>query len=393
MRFAEAPVPACKGYDRIQPKIDRTFRAFREAPLAGKRRNNCAGVPFRMTTLVTGASGFVGSHVARQAAAAGHSVRILVRRSSRLEYLDDLAAERVEGDLRDEASIRRAMKGVRQVFHVAADYRLWARNPEEIYDSNVGGTRRLLDAAAEEGVSRIVYTSTVATVAVSQPDGPHDGLPDESTPATVDQMIGHYKRSKFLAETEAKKAAAAGVPVVIVNPTTPVGPGDWKPTPTGKIIVDFLNGKMPAYVDTGLNLVAVEDVAAGHLLAAERGRVGERYLLGARNMTLKQILEALAAITGRPAPSVRLPHAVALAAGYANTWFSRLVGRDPSIPVEGVKMSRHRMFVATGKAERELGFAPGAVEDALARAVTWYQEHGYTRRGVAVKPRVDAAAA
>lgn len=346
-----------------------------------------------MTTLVTGASGFVGSHVARQAVAAGHSVRILVRRSSRLEYLDDLAAERVEGDLRDEVSIRRAMKGVRQVFHVAADYRLWARNPEEIYDSNVGGTRRVLDAAAEEGVSRIVYTSTVATMAVAPPGGPHDVLPDESTPATVDQMIGHYKRSKFLAEAEAKKAAAAGVPVVIVNPTTPVGPGDWKPTPTGKIIVDFLNGKMPAYVDTGLNLVAVEDVAAGHLLAAERGRIGERYLLGARNMTLKQILETLAAITGRPAPRVRLPHAVALAAGYADTWVSRLMGRDPSIPVEGVKMSRHRMFVATGKAERELGFAPGPVEDALGRAVRWYQEHGYTRLGVMAKPRADAAAA
>lgn len=346
-----------------------------------------------MTTLVTGASGFVGSHVARQLVAAGDSVRILVRRSSRLEYLDGLTAERIEGDLRDEASIRRAMKGVRRVFHVAADYRLWARNPEEIYDSNVGGTRRLLDAAAAERVSRIVYTSTVATIAVTQPEGPHDALPDESTPAVVDQMIGHYKRSKFLAEAEAKKAAAAGLPVVIVNPTTPVGPGDWKPTPTGKIIVDFVNGKMPAYVDTGLNLVAVEDVAAGHLLAAERGRVGERYLLGARNMTLKQILEALAVITGRPAPRVRLPHAVALAAGYADTWLSRLVGRAPSIPVEGVKMSRHRMFVGKGKAERELGFAPGPVEAALARAVAWYQEHGYTRGRVAPNGRVDAETA
>jgi dihydroflavonol-4-reductase len=346
-----------------------------------------------MTTLVTGASGFVGSHVARQLVAAGHSVRILVRRSSRLEFLDDLAAERVEGDLRDAASIARAMKGAEQVFHVAADYRLWARDPHEIYDSNVGGTRRLLEAAAAEGVLRIVYTSTVATIAVSQPHGPGDALPDESTPATVNQMIGHYKRSKYLAEAEARKAAAAGVPVVIVNPTTPVGPGDWKPTPTGKIIVDFLNGRMPAYVDTGLNLVAVEDVAAGHLLAAERGRVGERYLLGARNMTLKQILEALAGITGRPAPRVRLPHAVALAAGYADEWFSRLVGRDPRIPVEGVKMSRHRMFVATGKAERELGYSPDPVEAALARAVTWYQEHGYTRGRMAVKDNFRAEAA
>lgn len=346
-----------------------------------------------MITLVTGASGFVGSHVARQLVAAGHSVRIFARCTSRLEFLDDLAAERVEGDLRDAASIARAMKGVGQVFHVAADYRLWARNPEEIYDSNVGGTRRLLEAAAAEGVSRIVYTSTVATIAVAQPGGSRDALPDESTPATVDQMIGHYKRSKFLAEAEARKAAAAGLPVVIVNPTTPVGPGDWKPTPTGKIIVDFLNGKMPAYVDTGLNLAAVEDVAAGHLLAAERGRVGERYLLGARNMTLKQILEALAAITGRPAPRVRLPHAVALAVGYADEWLSRLVGRDPRIPVEGVKMSRHRMFVATGKAERELGYAPGEVEAALARAVAWYQDHGYTRGRSAVKSDFRAEAA
>jgi dihydroflavonol-4-reductase len=347
-----------------------------------------------MVTLVTGASGFVGSHVARQLVSAGHSVRILARRSSRLEFLEDLAVERVEGDLRDADSIASAMKGVTQVFHVAADYRLWARNPEEIYDSNVGGTRRLLEAAAAEGVSRIVYTSTVATIAVSKPgDGSHDALPDESTPAAVDQMIGHYKRSKFLAEAEALKAAAAGLPVVIVNPTTPVGPGDWKPTPTGKIVVDFLNGRMPAYVDTGLNLVAVEDVASGHLLAAERGRTGERYLLGARNMTLKQILEALAAITGRPAPRVRLPHAVALAAGYADEWFSRLVGRDPRIPVEGVKMSRHRMFVATGKAERELGYSPGPVEAALARAVNWYQQHGYIGGRSAMKAGVREEAA
>ena len=346
-----------------------------------------------MTTLVTGASGFVGSHVARQLVATGDQVRVLVRRTSRLQSLGDLPVQRVEGDLRDADSIARAMQGVRRVFHVAADYRLWARNPDEIYDSNVGGTRRVLEAAAREGVSRIVYTSTVATVAVSHPADAHGALPDESTPATVDQMIGHYKRSKYLAEEEARKAAAAGAPVVIVNPTTPVGPGDWKPTPTGRIIMDFLNGKMPAYVDTGLNLVAVEDVAAGHLLAAEKGRPGERYLLGARNMTLKQILEALAKITGRSAPRVRLPHAVALAAGYADEWFSRLVGRDPRIPVEGVKMSRHRMFVATGKAERELGFAPGPVEAALARAVDWYREHGYTRGGATAKSKVHAEAA
>jgi dihydroflavonol-4-reductase len=343
-----------------------------------------------MTTLVTGATGFVGSHVARQLVAAGHSVRVLLRRTSRAQALDGLAVERVEGDLRDLLSLDRAMRGVRRVFHVAADYRLWAEDPGEIYETNVVGTRRLFEVAAQAGVGRVVYTSTVATIAV-----PHRGsaLPNEEKHATLEQMIGHYKRSKFLAELEAVKAAAAGVPVVIVNPTAPVGPGDWKPTPTGRIIVDFLNGKMPAYVDTGLNVVAVEDVAAGHLLAAEKGRIGERYILGARNMTLKQILGELAAISGRPAPRLRLPHAVALAAGYADEWLSRLTGREPQIPVEGVKMSRHRMFVESDKAERELGYRPGSVEAALERAVRWYAEHGYIGGRTGSKPVAHAAAA
>jgi dihydroflavonol-4-reductase len=331
-----------------------------------------------MTTLVTGATGFVGSHVARQLAGAGEAVRVLVRPSSNLQSLTGPPVERVNGDLRDAGSIDRAMKGVRQVFHVAADYRLWARNPSEIYESNVEGTRRLFEAAARHSVERIVYTSTVATIAVPDPAKRHpEALPSEQTHGELSQMIGHYKRSKFLAEQEAVKAAADGLPVVIVNPTSPVGPGDWKPTPTGRIIVDFLNGKMPAYVDTGLNVVDVEDVAAGHLLAATRGRVGERYILGACNMTLKESLDALSVITGRPAPRVRLPHAVALAAGYADEWFSRLVGREPQIPVEGVKMSRHRMFIASDKAERELGYRPGSVELALERAVRWYETHGY----------------
>jgi dihydroflavonol-4-reductase len=327
-----------------------------------------------MTTLVTGATGFVGSHVAHQLVSSGANVRVLVRPSSNFRLLEDLRAERVEGDLRDGASLERAMRGVRRVFHVAADYRLWTAHPEELYESNVEGTRRLIAAAERGGVERFVYTSTVATIAV-----PRDGskLPDETIDSSVNEMIGHYKKSKFLAEQVALDAAKAGAPVVIVNPTAPVGPGDWKPTPTGRIILDFLLGKMPAYVDTGLNVVAVEDVAAGHLLAAEKGRIGERYILGGRNMTLKEILDALAAITGKRAPRLKLPHVVALAAGYADELYSRLAGREPQIPVEGVKMSRHKMFVESDKAARELGYAPGKIEAALERAVRWYADNGY----------------
>jgi dihydroflavonol-4-reductase len=342
-----------------------------------------------MTTLVTGATGFVGSHVARQLVAAGDTVRVLVRRSSNLAVLEGLPVEPAEGDLRDGASLDRAMQGVRRVYHVAADYRLWTPKPAEIYESNVEGTRRLLEAAQRAGVQRIVYTSTVATIAVPR----HGALPNENTQATLDEMIGHYKRSKFLAEQVSIEAARAGVPLVIVNPTAPVGPGDWKPTPTGRIILDFLQGKMPAYVDTGLNVAAVEDVAAGHLLAADKGRIGERYILGARNMTLKEILDALSAITGRPAPRVRLPHAIALAAGYAAEFYSRLAGREPQIPVEGVKMSRHKMFVESDKAARELGYKPGKVEAALERAVRWYEEHGYLANRAGGKRVAHAAAA
>jgi dihydroflavonol-4-reductase len=303
--------------------------------------------------------------------------------------IEGLPVERAEGDLRDAASLDRALQSVRRVFHVAADYRFWTPVVDEIYQNNVEGTRHLLEAAGRAGVERFVYTSTVATIAV-----PREGvLPNEETRATLDEMLGHYKRSKFLAEQEAIKAAAGGLPVVIVNPTAPVGPGDWKPTPTGRIILDFVNGRMPAYVDTGLNLAAVEDVAAGHLLAAEKGRVGERYILGGRNMTLKQILDALSAITGRPAPRLRLPHAVALAAGYADEWFARLTGREPQIPVDGVKMSRHRMFVASNKAEKELGYKPSSVEEALERAVRWYEEGGYVRGRAGSKKLAQAAAA
>jgi dihydroflavonol-4-reductase len=330
-----------------------------------------------MTVLVTGATGFLGSHVARLLVERGQRVRVLVRPGREGGHLDGLAVERVAGDLRDAASLPRATEGVETVYHVAADYRLWARNPREIYESNVTGTRNLLQAARQGGVRRLVYTSTVATVAV-----PHgNSLPDERTMSALGQMIGHYKRSKWLAEQEALGAAQAGMPVVIVNPTTPVGPGDAKPTPTGRTIVDFLNGRMPAYVETGLNWVPVEDAAAGHLLAAERGLVGERYILGGQNLTLKQVLDMLAGVSDRPAPRIRLPHAAALAAGYADAAISRLLGREPRIPLEGVRMARHSMFVDAGKARRELRFAPGPVAAALERAVRWYQANGYAGAG------------
>ena len=326
-----------------------------------------------MTTLVTGATGFLGSHVARQLAERGECLRVLVRESSELRAIEGLAAERFVGDLRDAASLDRAMAGVTRVYHVAADYRLWSRNPRELYESNVTGTQNLLAAARRAHVERFIYTSTVATIAV-----PRDGaLPNEGTHATLDDMIGHYKCSKLLAEQEALRAAEAGMPVVIVNPTTPVGPGDWKPTPTGKIIVDFLNGRMPGYVDTGLNFVGVEDCAAGHLLAAELGKPGERYILGARNLTLKELLDALARISGRRAPRWKFPHAVAYAAAAADTAMSRMLGRAPQIPLEGARMARHKMFVDASKAPRELGFAPGPVEAALERAVRWYEANGY----------------
>jgi dihydroflavonol-4-reductase len=326
-----------------------------------------------MTVLVTGATGFLGSHVARLLVERGRRVRVLVRPGNESRQLDGLTVERAMGDLRDRESLVKAAEGVEAVYHVAADYRLWARNPGAIYESNVAGTRNLLQAARKAGVKRFVYTSTVATVAV-----PHgDSLPNERTVTSLEQMIGHYKRSKWLAEQEALSAAKAGMPVVIVNPTTPVGPGDAKPTPTGRTIVDFLNGRMPAYVETGLNWVPVEDAAAGHLLAAERGAVGERYILGGENLTLKQVLDMLARFSDRPGPQVRLPHAVALAAGYGDAAISRLLGREPRIPLEGVRMARHSMFVDAGKAREALGFVAGPVASALERAVRWYQANGY----------------
>jgi len=338
-----------------------------------------------MTTLVTGAAGFLGSHVARQLVARGETVRVLMRPSSNNRAISDLSLEYVTGDLRDAASLERAMKDVKRVFHVAADYRLWARKPQEIYDSNVGGTKNVLAAAKNAGVEQLVYTSTVATIAVDRPN-----LPNEATDARLEEMIGHYKRSKWMAEQEVLQAAKEGLPAIVAMPTTPLGPWDWKPTPTGKIILDFLNGKMPGYVETGLNFVGAEECAAGHLLVAEKGKAGERYLLGAENLTLKELLEMIAEITGLSAPGMKIPHTVALGVAYVDTAFSRLLGKEPQIPVEGVKIAQHKMFVDCSRARHELGFAPGPVVAALQRAVRWYQANGYVKPRRAKKMRVAA---
>ena len=320
-------------------------------------------------TLVTGASGFIGWHVARLLGERGHKVKALVRPSSKLRELD---AEPVTGDLRDAASLDRAVAGCGLVFHVAADYRLWARAPNELYESNVEGTRHLLEAARRAGVERVVYTSTVGCIGI-----PKDGLGDETVPVTLEEMAGAYKRSKFLAERVALDFAASGFPVVVVNPTAPVGDHDVKPTPTGKIVLDFLKGAMPAFIDTGLNLVDVRDTAEAHLLAAERGRPGERYIVGSENLTLAAILEKLARLTGRKAPRMKLPYAVAYAAGVVTTGWARVTGRPPLAPLDAVRMAKKKMFVSIEKARRELGFSPGPVDGALGRAVEWFQANGY----------------
>jgi dihydroflavonol-4-reductase len=314
--------------------------------------------------LVTGASGFLGWHVARILLERGYAVRALVRPGSRVNGLD---VEVATGDLRDPASLERAAAGCGLVFHVAADYRLWAANPDDLYRSNVEGTRNLLQAARNAGVERVVYTSTVGCIGI-----PSGGIGDEDTPVALEDMVGHYKRSKFLAEEVALEAARGGLPVVIVNPTAPVGDHDVKPTPTGQIVVDFLKGGMPAFIDTGLNVVDARDCAQGHLLACERGRPGERYILGSENLTLAEILGTLARLSGRKAPTVRLPYAVAYAAGLCSTAWATLSGRPPRIPLEGVRMARKRMWVTHEKARRELGFDPGPAEAALAHAVEWF---------------------
>jgi dihydroflavonol-4-reductase len=344
-----------------------------------------------MLAFVTGATGFLGSHVARVLAEQGAQLRLLVRPTSDLRNLDDLQnADRVVGDLRDAASISKALSGCDVVFHVAADYRLWVRVPDEMYRSNVGGTRCLLEAARKQGVRRVVYTSSVATMGFTanyaaaetlRGDGarPHtSSVADEESPVSLRDMIGHYKRSKFMAEQVAVEAARSGVDVVIVNPTTPVGERDIKPTPTGRIVLDFVKRKFPAYVETGLNLVDATECARGHVQALEKGRAGERYILGGENLTLKQILDRLAAITGLPSPTVKLPYIFALATGVVDEMVTgRLLGREPRATIDAVRMGRKMMFVSSAKAERELGWRTVPVDGALRRSVDWFRGNGY----------------
>jgi len=327
---------------------------------------------------VTGATGFVGSHVAQALEVAGAELRLLARSTSPTKLISTLKnSEIVTGDLRDASTYKQALRGCEAVFHVAADYRLWTRNAAdamEMYRSNVEGTRGLIDAARQAGVKRIVYCSSVATMGFRS-DG---SVVDEETPVTLEEMIGHYKRSKFVAEQVALEAGKKGDDVVIVNPSAPVGEQDVKPTPTGRIIVDFLKKKFPAYVDTGLNVVDVREVARGHVLAYERGKPGERYILGGENLTLKQILDKLSATTGIPAPKVKLPYVFALVAGVFDTVFTGQVrGKEPRVTIDAVRMGRKKMWVRSSKAERELGYKVVPVEDALRRACEWFQANGY----------------
>lgn len=326
-----------------------------------------------MQVLVTGGGGFVGSHLVRALIARGHRVRVLARSPKSVEILRDQQFETAIGDLKDRETLKAAVQGCQRAFHCAADYRLWSKNYRELYENNVDGTENLLQVCKDNGVKDVVYTSSVAAIGI-----PKNGRPgDELTPVRLEDMIGHYKRSKFLAQQVAQDFAR-DYPVYIVNPSTPIGSHDWKPTATGKIIVDFLNGKMPAFVDTGLNLVAVEDVVEGHLLAPEKGQPGRLYILGNENLTLEQILQRLAGLTGRSAPKVKLPYAFVYGLAWAENFVTgTLMQREPYIPLEGVKMARKRMWFANQRAVQELGFKPTSVDAALGRAVEWYRTHGY----------------
>ncbi len=327
-----------------------------------------------MKAFVTGATGFLGSHVARVLSDRGANLRLLVRPTSNLKNLQGLNAETATGDLRDAASLESAMSGCDTVFHVAADYRLWVRDPSEMYRSNVDGTRAVLDAARKNGVQRLVYTSSVATIGFTSDRNPAN----EDSPVALADMIGHYKRSKFMAEQVAMQAGRSGMHVVIVNPTTPIGEQDVKPTPTGRIVVDFLKRKFPAYVETGLNLVDVRECASGHVSALEKGKSGERYILGGENLTLKQILDKLAEITGLPSPSVKLPYFFAFATGVVDEIVNgRLLGGDPRATIDTVRIGKKMMFASSAKAERELGWKILSVDGAMRRAVEWFRANGY----------------
>ena len=330
-----------------------------------------------MKVLVTGASGFVGSAVLRELVKAGHEVRALVRPKSDRRNMAGLPVEIVTGDLKCQVSLDRAVRGCKAIFHVAADYRLWVPNPGEMYRTNVNGTRNVMRAAINAEVEFIVYTSSVATLGLTA-----DGSPaDELTPVSFADMIGHYKRSKFLAEAWVRRLVDEQfLPAVIVNPSTPIGPRDIRSTPTGQMIIQAARGRMPAYVDTGLNLVHVDDVATGHLLAMERGKIGERYILGGDNLTLKEMLAELASITGNPKPRFRLPHNLILPIAYLTETFSWLLGgNEPLLTVDGVRLAKKRMFFSTEKAKRELGFNPRPARDALRDAVLWFKQSGYLR--------------
>jgi dihydroflavonol-4-reductase len=336
-----------------------------------------------MKVFITGATGFVGSHVARALAVRGADLRLLVRSTSRTDNIADLHAEVATGDLRDPESLKKAMAGCEFVFHVAADYRLWVRDPEQMYRSNVEGTRAIIRAAQECGVRRVIYTSSVATMGFTR----EGHIAREDSPVSIKDMVGHYKRSKFMAEQIALEAGRNGANVVVVNPTTPIGEYDIKPTPTGRIVVDFLKRKFPAYVDTGLNLADVREVARGHLLAMEKARPGERYILGGANLTLKQILDKLSELTGLPSPTMKVPHAVAMGFAVFDQFFTgTILGKEPRATIDAVKMGRKKMFAASTKAEYELGYKVLPVEDALRRAVEWFQSNGYVEEPGQIAP-------
>jgi dihydroflavonol-4-reductase len=326
-----------------------------------------------MKTFITGATGFIGASIARELLKDGREVRALVREGSDTSNLAGLDLEFWKGDLRDKDSLMRGLKGCDVLYHAAADYRLWTRTPEDMYRINVAGTAAILEAALKNGLSRVVYTSSVGTLG-----NPGNGVAgSETTPVSLADMVGHYKKSKFLAEREADKFIARGLPVVIVNPSTPVGPLDIKPTPTGRIIVDFLNRKMPAYLDTGLNIIAVEDCARGHILAERNGVAGSKYILGSTNLTLCAIFEILEEITGLSAPRIKLPYTPILLAAYVNEGLSRITGREPLIPLAGVQMAAKFMYFDSSRAVRDLGLPQTPVKDALRRAVEWFRENGY----------------